>query len=186
MKSQVNDLVSMRDVESLAEILAESEDWMDQMDAAEGLMQLGDRRGLEHLLIARESEIDEIRQVAREILADPETKRLREQIDAALHYGHQKLVEAARIRLQKGKKVFLHKVVYISPGELSQEDENGKGIHLLELDDAGLEGWEVVSVLPRRNVITGEGRESTPVVYAFLKRQLDPDEAADLEPEKLM
>ena len=71
MASQIDDLVGMGDVESLYELMAEDDDWMVQLDAAEGLVKLGDARGLEFLLSAEQSEENEMRKVAREILADP-------------------------------------------------------------------------------------------------------------------
>ena len=49
MASQINDLVAMGDIESLYDIMCDNEDWMVQLDAAEGLVKLGDRRGLEFL-----------------------------------------------------------------------------------------------------------------------------------------
>jgi len=36
MKSQVNDLVAMRDIESLVDVMEEHDDWIVQLDAAEG------------------------------------------------------------------------------------------------------------------------------------------------------
>jgi hypothetical protein len=180
MKSAINDLVTMRDVESLVEILNESEDWMDQMDAAEALVRLGDRRGLEYLLVARQSDIEDLLETAKEILTDPEIKRMRAQIEAEQRFANQKLVEAARVRLKSGKKVFLHKVVYLPAGALMQEDEDGAGVQVYELNDAGLEGWEVVNVVPRRQM-TGPGESLSAGVFVFLKKELGPDEAAELE-----
>jgi hypothetical protein len=180
MSSAVKDFVSMRDVESLVEILNENEDWMDQMDAAEGLVLLGDRHGLDYLLIAKQSDIDEIRQIAREVLADPEIVRMREQIEAEMRFSSQKLVEQARERLKAGKKVFLHKVVYVSATEILQDDPSGEGFELYGLNDAGLEGWEVVNVIPRRQV-TGPGENASVGVYVFLKKEIGPGDGAELE-----
>jgi len=180
MGSTFDDLVNMRDVESLLELMNESEDWMDQLDAAEALVKLGDRRGLEYLLMAKQSDIDDISETAEEMLVDPENKRMRDQIETELRYGSQKLVEAARIRLKNGKKVFLHKVVYLPPAAFLQEDESGEGFRIYELNDAGLEGWEVVNVVPRRQM-TGPGESTSVGMYVFLKKELAPDEAAELE-----
>jgi HEAT repeat protein len=179
MKSAVDDLVTMKDVESLFEIMNEDDDWMTQMDAAEGLIQLGDRRGLEYLLIAKQSDIDDVQEAATEILADPETKRMREQIEAELRFASQKLVESARERLSKGKKVFLHKVIQISAAEFIQDDPSGEGFQIYGLNDAGLEGWEVVNILPRRQLVA-PGESSPAGAYVFLRKQLNPDEAAEL------
>ena len=49
MNSQIKDLVAMRDVDSLYELMTENDEWMTQLDAAEGLVRLGDRRGYEFL-----------------------------------------------------------------------------------------------------------------------------------------
>jgi hypothetical protein len=180
MKSAINDLVSMRDLESLVEIMNENDDWMTQMDAAEGLIQLGDRRGLAYLLIAKQSDIEDIRDSAREILEDPETKRMRERIEGEQRFASQKLVESARERLKKGKKVFLHKVVQLTAADLMQEDTPEGGFQIFDLNDAGLEGWEVVSVLPRRQMF-GPMDESSTGAYVFLRKELSPDETAELE-----
>jgi hypothetical protein len=50
--SQIDELVKMRDIETLFELMTEDDEWMTQLDAAEGLMKLGDRRGYEFLLTA--------------------------------------------------------------------------------------------------------------------------------------
>jgi len=180
MKSAVNDLVSMRDVESLAEIMNENDDWMIQMDAAEGLVQLGDRRGLEYLLVAKQSDLEDVQQTAREILANPETRRMREQLEAEQRFANQKLVESARERLKKGRKVFLYKVIQLSLADFMQEGTPEDGFQIYDLNDAGLEGWEVVNVVPRRQIV-GPRDETSTGVYAFLRKELSPDEAAELE-----
>ena len=82
MGTQIDDLVQMRDVETLYELMAEDEDWMNQLDAAEGLVKLGDKRGLEFLLSARQSEDREIRDVAKEVLESPTLKRMLYEIKA--------------------------------------------------------------------------------------------------------
>lgn len=45
MSSQIDELIRMRDVETLFELMAEHDDWLTRLDAAEGLALLGDRRG---------------------------------------------------------------------------------------------------------------------------------------------
>jgi hypothetical protein len=179
MRTAIDDLVRMRDIETLVEIMNESEDWMDQMDAAVGLMQLGDQRGLEYLLVARESDIEDVCDTAKEILLDPGNKQLRIQIEADQRYGNQKLVEAARIRLKNGKKVFLYKVIHLPGGAFLHEDDGGAGMQVYELNDAGLEGWEVVNAIPRHQM-TGVGSKSAGV-YVFLKKELGSEDAAELE-----
>ena len=44
MASQIDELVKMRDIETLYELLTESDEWLMQLEAAEGLVKLGDRR----------------------------------------------------------------------------------------------------------------------------------------------
>jgi hypothetical protein len=180
MKSQIDDLVSMRDIESLFEIMNENDDWLTQMDAAEGLVSLGDRRGLEYLLIARQSDIEDIQETAREFLSDPETRRMREQIEAEQRFASQKLVESARERLKQGKQVFLHKILYLSAAEFARGDKPDDGFQVYDLNDAGLEGWEVVNVLPHRQLV-GSRDDSASGAYVFLRKQLASDEAAELD-----
>ena len=72
MSSQINDLVAMRDVDSLYELMTEDDEWMTQLDAAEGLVKLGDRRGYEFLLTTMMSDDEEILEVAQEIFDSPE------------------------------------------------------------------------------------------------------------------
>lgn len=180
MSSAIRDLVSMRDVESLVEILSDSDDWMDQIDAAEGLVRLGDRRGLDYLLIARQSDIDDIGHVAQEVLSDPEIIRMRAQIEAEIRFSSKKLVEEARVRLDAGKKVFLHKAIYVSAAELLQDDREGEGFELFAVNDAGLQGWEMVNVVPRRQ-ITGPGENAAVGAYVFLKKELGPGDTDELE-----
>ncbi len=182
MGTSINDLVAMRDNQGLLEFLNDSEDWMDQMDAAEGLVKLGDRRGLEYLLIASQSEEGDIREAAGEILQSPETKQMRDQIEAETRYAHQKRVETAHLRLQKGKKVFQYKVLYLPADEVLQEDLTGDGFHIPALDDAGLEGWEVVNILPRRRqLLVGSVDDHFTGAYVFLKKEVGPEDAAELE-----
>jgi hypothetical protein len=180
MKSAVNDLVSMRDVEGLFEIMNETEDWMDQMDAAEGLVALGDRRGLDYLLIARQSDVDEITETATEILSTPESKRMRNDLEAEKRFDSLKLVETARDRLKKGKKVFLHKVIRLSAADFVRDDPHEAEIQIYELNDAGLEGWELINVLPQR-LMGGPGDRNENGAYGFLRKELGSDEAGELE-----
>jgi HEAT repeat protein len=180
MGSLVTDLVGMHDIEGLLRILDESEDWMDQMDAAEGLVQLGDRRGLEYLLVAKQSDIEEVQLCAAEILADPEVRSMREKIEAEMRFDSQKLVEAARERIKKGRKVFLHKVVHLSAADILQDDPSGNGFEIYDLNDAGLEGWELVSILPRRQFLP-PGDSRSVGAYAFLRKELGPGDEAELE-----
>ncbi len=68
MASQIDELVRMRDVETLYELMTEDDEWITQLDAAEGLVRLGDHRGYEFVLSATLSDDDSILEVAQEIL----------------------------------------------------------------------------------------------------------------------
>jgi len=48
-----------------------------QLDAAEGLIKLGDRRGYEFLLSVRLSDDEDIQEVAREIFDSPDLAKMR-------------------------------------------------------------------------------------------------------------
>ena len=80
MGSEINDLVAMRDMETLYELMTEDDDWMTQLDAAEGLVKLGDRRGFEFIMTATLSDDEAFLEVAQEILDSPEMKRMQRQV----------------------------------------------------------------------------------------------------------
>jgi hypothetical protein len=173
----------MRDVEALNDLMNDSDDWMLQMDAAEGLLQLGDRRGLEFLLIARESDIDDMQVVANEVLDSGDGKRMRAEIEAEEKRAHEQRMHTARTRLQKGKKVFLYKMIYIPSGEIMQGDAFGEGFTVPTLDEVGLEGWEVVNMIPRRGQLLVGGVDDHFVgAYFLLKKKLaSAEDAAEIE-----
>ncbi|MFZ5911321.1 MAG: hypothetical protein ACOYYU_15015 [Chloroflexota bacterium] len=182
MKSQINDLVAMRDIESLLEVMEDHDDWIVQMDAAEGLVKLGDRRGLEYLLVALEGEDYDMREVAKEVLADPAVARMREEIEAEERRALVTSVEQAKVRLQKGRKVFTYKMVYLPAGEILSEDTSDDGFNILGLDRAGLAGWEVVNVIPRRRqVLVNDIDDHFVGAYFLLKKELAPEESAELD-----
>ncbi len=182
MGSQINDLVSMGDVETLYELMAEDEDWMNQLDAAEGLVKLGDRRGLEFLLSARDSEEKEIRQVAKEILDSPEIANRLQEMEADDEREFKKKVEAARTRLQKGRKVFRYKMVYFPSGDILNEDPASEGFQVPALDEFGLGGWEVVNIIPRRRQqLVGSVDDHFSGAYFLLKKELAPEESSELD-----
>jgi hypothetical protein len=182
MKSQIDDLVRMRDIETLYELMSEDEDWMTQLDAAEGLVKLGDKRGLEFLLSARQSEDAEIRDVAKEILDSPEVKRMFDDIKAEERRELQGKIEIARKRLEKGKKVFQYKMVFMPTGELLDEDPMSEGLYVPGLIEFGLEGWEVVNMIPRRGqVLGGSVDEYISGAYFIMKKEISADEMSELE-----
>jgi hypothetical protein len=181
MPKQVDELVKMRDVETLYELMAEHEDWMFQLDAAEGLVKLGDRRGYDFLVDASRSEEREVREVASEILDSPALSRMRDEVEAARRRQHEERLDTARKRLQKGSPVFRYKMMYLPAVQLLSDEEAGSGYEVPELDEAGLEGWEVVNMLTRRNaVIVGSADEHFIGAYFLLKREVRPEDDASL------
>jgi hypothetical protein len=75
MGKEIAELVRMNDLETLFELMEDSDDWMLQLDAAEGLSQLGERAGLDFLLSAKQSDVREVREYVREILDAPDIQR---------------------------------------------------------------------------------------------------------------
>jgi hypothetical protein len=177
MGPQINDLVSMGDVESLYELMAEHDDWMVQLDAAEGLAKLGDRRGLEFLLSAEQSDDVDMRKVAREILADPAVAMRRADMEADEKRELEAKRQAARKRLGSGRKVFEYKMVYLPAGDLLDEDPLSEGFEVPALTEFGLEGWEVVHVIPRRKqMLVQVVEDNMSGAYFLLKRELSAGE----------
>jgi hypothetical protein len=177
MASQIDDLVQMRDIETLFEIMAEDEDWMTQLDAAEGLVKLGDKRGLEFLLSAKLSEEKDVRDVAKEILDSPRMKSMLDEINAEDRRRHQERVENARKRLQKGGKVFQYKMVFLPTTDFLDEDLMSEGFDIPVLNEFGLEGWEVVNVISRQGrTFDGGVSDSISGAYFLMKRKTGAEE----------
>ena len=182
MSSQINDLVAIRDIDSLYEIMSEDEEWLNQMDAAEGLVKLGDRRGYEFLLTATLSDDEEILEVAKEILDSPELQKMQREVEAERASQHRAHIESARKRLQKGGKVYRYKMVYLPSEALMNNDPLSEGFEIPALDDHGLEGWEVVHVNPSGRASLAKGAEVIPSgAYFLLKKEVLPSESADLD-----
>ena len=97
---QINDLVAMRDIDTLFELMTEDDEWMTQLDAAEGLVKLGDRRGYEFLLTATMSDDEEILEMAKEVLASPELAKMRRDIEVEQEGDRRARLETAKKRLQ--------------------------------------------------------------------------------------
>jgi hypothetical protein len=180
MDTAIKDLVAMHDVDSLYQIMIAGDDDVQMMDAAEGLVQLGDKRGLKYLENALDSDDKDVRAMAKEILESAETQRMRAQIEADIEHQYQTRVVEAKVRVQKGKKVYRYKVIFIPAMDIMQEDFSGEGIDLPELEDAGLEGWEVVNLIPRRQLLF-DINDQVSGAYAFLKKEVAPDETAKLD-----
>lgn len=184
MASQINDLIRMRDVDTLYELMTEDDDWMTQLDAAEGLILLGDQRGYEFLLSAMMSEQDDMRAAAQEIFDSPELAKMRSGIEAEREREHRTRVDAAKKRLQNGGKVFRYKMVYLPSGALMGDDPLGKGFNLPALEDQGLEGWEVIEMLPsRRALLVGSIDDHFTGAYFLLKKEYLPSEGDKLDDE---
>jgi hypothetical protein len=184
MNSQIKDLVAMRDVDSLYELMTEDEEWMTQLDAAEGLVKLGDRRGYEFLLTATLSDDESILEVANEILASPELARMRAEIEAERERNRRTRVESARLRLQKGGKVFRYKMVYLPASSILSDDPLNEGFDVPALENHGLEGWEVVNIIPRRRtMLVGGVDDHFTGAYFLLKKEILPHENHDLDKE---
>lgn len=182
--SQINELVKIHDVETLFELMTEDDEWMMQLDAAEGLVKLGDRRGYEFLLTALMSDDEAIQEVAREIFDSPELATMRRELEAERERSHRARVEAARKRLQNGGKVFRYKMIYLAAGALTGDDPLGQGFPVPALEEHGLEGWEIAHVLPtRRALLVGSVDDHFTGAYFLLKKELLPAESADLDRE---
>ena len=184
MASEINELVRMRDVESLYELMTETDEWITQLDAAEGLVKLGDRRGYEFLLSATLSDDEEILEVAQEIMDSPEFAKMRNEVEAERERGHHARLESARKRLQIGGKVFRYKMVYLPAAALLGDDPLSKGFNVPALEEHGLGGWEVVHMLPsRRALLVGSIDDHFTGAYFLLKKEFLPSEGAELEKE---
>jgi hypothetical protein len=182
MASQINDLVAMGDIESLYDIMCDDDDWMVQLDAAEGLVKLGDRRGLEFLLSAEQSDDVEMQKVTREILADRAVAAKRSEMEADERRALQAKKQLAIKRLQSGRKVFQYKMVYLPAADLLDEDPLSEGFDVPALTAYGLDGWEVVHVIPRRKqMLVQVVEDNMSGAYFLLKRELAQDESHELE-----
>jgi len=183
MSSQINDLVAMRDIEALHELMTMDDDWMNQLDAAEGLVKLGDRRGYEFLFTATLSDDQEILEIANEIFDSPELVKMRREIEAEREYKRRAYLESAKQRLQKGGRVFRYKMVYLPAGAFMRDDPLGEGFEVPALDNKGLEGWEIVHMLPTRSkaVLMGRVDDQLTGAYFLIKKEILPGEGADLD-----
>jgi len=182
MASQINDLVRMRDVDTLFELMTEDDEWLTQLDAAEGLIKLNDRRGYEFLLSAMLSEDDEMRAAAQEIFDSPDLVKLRSEIEAEHQREHLVRINAARKRLQSGGKVFRYKMVYLPSGALMGDDPLGEGFEIPTLEERGLEGWEVIHMLPsRRALLVGSIDDHFTGAYFLLKKEILQSESHELD-----
>ena len=182
MASHINELVKMRDVETLFELMTEDDEWITQLDAAEGLIMLGDRRGYEFLLSAMLSEEEAMRETAQEIFDSPELAKMRSDIEAERERVHRARIASAKKRLQNGGKVFRYKMVYLPSGALLGDNLLSEGYDIPALEEHGLAGWEVVHMLPsRRALLVGSIDDHFTGAYFLLKKEILPGESADLD-----
>lgn len=182
MSTQIDQLVSMRDRETLYELMTEDEDWLTQLEAAEGLVKLGDRRGYEFLMTTTMSDDEEILEVAQEIMESAAFARMQADLESEQRLRRGELVQAAKRRLQDGGKVFRYKMVYIPSGALMGDDPLSEGFDIPALEQHGLGGWEIVTMIPSRGarkIGTVEG----PITgaYFMLKKEVLVSEANELE-----
>ena len=182
MGQQIADLVAMRDIETLYELMAEDDDWMIQLDAAEGLVKLGDIRGLEFLRSALQSEEKQVRDVAGEILANPVVEAKRAELEADADRELRAKKQAAVKRLQSGRKVFQYKMLFMPAGALLQEDPDDDTFRVPVLTELGLEGWEVAGVIAHSRQMSLDRTDPAALGnYLLLKRELAPSESGELE-----
>ncbi|HTO99916.1 MAG TPA: hypothetical protein VMJ64_00975 [Anaerolineales bacterium] len=182
MSSQIDDLVRMNDIQTLFELMTEDDDWMNQLDAAEGLVKLGDVRGLDFLRSAQYSEEDDIRKVAKEILASPVVEAKRSVLEADVERERKLKRQEAVKRLQAGRKVFQYKMIFLPATEILDEDPLSEGFDVPALTEYGLEGWEVVNMLPRRRqTLVNVVDDNMSGAYFLLKRELAAGDAKELD-----
>lgn len=184
MSTQIDELVRMRDIETLYELMTEDEEWLIQLEAAEGLVKLGDRRGYEFLSTSLMSDDEDILEVAREIFESPELSRMRNEIEAELEREHATYIESAKKRIRVGGKVFRYKMVYLTAAALMGEDPSSAQYNIPALDNHGLQGWEVVTIIPqRRSMMVASVDDHFTGAYFLLKKEILPHESAELDKE---
>ena len=182
MGKEIAELVRMNDLDTLFELMEDSDDWMMQLDAAEGLSQLGERAGLDFLRSATQSDAQEVRDYAREILDDPATKRKVDEIEAEEKRKFAEKVLGARGRVQKGRKVFIYKSLFLPLGEMLGDSPDGAAVDIPALDEVGLEGWEVVNFIPKRgSLLVSNADEHFTGAYFILRKEITSDDIAELD-----
>lgn len=179
--SQIDELVKMGDRETLYELMTEDGEWLTRLESAEGLVELGDRRGYEFLLTVTMGDDDDMIEVAKEILASPETAKMRRAIEAEREQEYRARLESAKKRLQQGGKVYRYRMLHLPAHALMEDDPLGKGFDVHALDNMGLDGWEVVNILPvRRSLMVGSLDDHLTGAYFLLKKEILPGESDEL------
>ena len=182
MAAQIDNLVRMRDIETLFDLMDNDDDWMTQLDAAEGLLRLGERGGLDFLYSALQSDAREVRDYAREILDDPEIVRKREDLEAEEKRRRAEKIKSARGRIQKGRKVYLYKSLFLPLSEMLGDSADGGPVDIPALDDVGLDGWEVVNFIPKRGaLLVSNADQHFTGAYFILRKEVTADDIAELD-----
>lgn len=182
MSSQIQDLIRMGDIETLFELMENDDDWTMQLDAAEGLLRLGERGGLDFILNALQSDSREVRDYAQEILDDPEVKRKREDLEAEEKRRRAEKVIGARSRIQKGRKVYLYKSLFLPLSEMLGDSLDGEPVDIPALDDVGLEGWDVINFIPKRGALLVSNADAHFTgAYFILRKEVTSDDIAELD-----
>ncbi|SRR5258706_1436854 len=182
MEPAIQDLVNMRDIDSLYEVMTENDDFMYCLDAAEGLVMLGDQRGVEFLQEATQSEDEDISTIAQEILDSPEVRRKRDELQVDKKREREAFLEAAQKRIREGKKVFIYKSVYLPASFFLGNELAEDGESVPALNDFGFEGWEVtafVGKVGRASPLSADGNLSGG--YFLIKKEISADEISELE-----
>lgn len=181
MGKEINELVRMRDVESLYDLMETHDDWMTQLDAAEALIELGERGGLDFIQSAWQSDSQEVREYAGEILEDPDVRRMIDDLKAGEKRRLAEKVRGARGRVQKGHKVYLYKSLFLPLGDILGDSSAGEAVDIPALDEVGLEGWEVVNFIPKRGaLLVGNADAHFTGAYFILRKQVTEDDIAEL------
>jgi hypothetical protein len=184
MSSKVDELVRMRDTETLYEIMTEDDDWLIQFDAADGLVKLGDKRAYEFIMTSTLSDDEEILEVAQEIMDSPEFARMQADVEAEQARKHAEHIQSAKKRLQSGGKVFRYKMVYLPVNALMEDDPLSEGFKIPALEAHGLTGWEIINIIPSRGArLVGSMEGIFTGAYFLLKKEILPSEAGDLDKE---
>lgn len=182
MGKDTQELVRMGDMDTLFELMEDSDDWMMQLDAAEGLVQLGERSGLDFLLNATQSDSRDVRDYAREILDDPETKRKVEDLEAEEKHRLAEKVLGARSRVQKGGRVYIYKSLFLPLGDILGDSPTGDAVDIPALNEMGLEGWDVINFIPKRgSLLVGNADEHFTGAYFILRKKITLDDIAELD-----
>jgi hypothetical protein len=147
-------------------------------------VKLGNRRGYQFLLGATLSDDEAILEVANEILSSPELAKMKSEIEAEREQARHARLQSAKTRLQKGGKVFRYKMVYLPVNAILNEDPFNEGFAVPALENHGLEGWEVVNIIPRRRtMLVGSADDHFTGAYFLLKKEILPIESAELDQE---